>query len=59
MQRWPGPTDGDACLTAMMVCDAVLARSDDDVPDDARAAFIEAAYEAGLPLIGEGDSLDI
>ena len=54
MQQWPGSTDGDAYLTALMVCDAVLAGSEDDVPEDARAAFIEAAHEAGLSVM-EGD----
>ncbi|TBH28218.1 DUF982 domain-containing protein [Rhizobium leguminosarum] len=58
MQQWAGPTDGDAYLTALMVCDAVLAGSEDDVPEDARAAFIEAAHEAGLALMEDDDGPD-
>ncbi|MBP2563369.1 hypothetical protein J2857_006168 [Neorhizobium galegae] len=58
MQQWPGPTDGDGYLTALMVCGAVLAGSEDDVPEDARVAFIEAAYEAGLSVMGDDDGPD-
>ena len=58
MQQWPGPTDGNAYLTALMVCDAVLAGSEDDAPEDARAAFIEAAHEAGLSVMGDDDGPD-
>ena len=58
MLQWPGPTDGDEYLTALMVCDAVLAGSEDDVPEHARAAFIEAAHEAGLPIMGDDDGPD-
>lgn len=50
--------DGEAYLTAMMVCDAVLNGSEDDTPDDARAAFVEAAHEAGLFIVGEDDVPD-
>lgn len=57
-QQWPGPTDGDAYLTALMVCDAVLTGSEDDLPADARAAFIEAVREAGLPLMEDDDGPD-
>ena len=58
MQQWPGPTDGDAYVTALMVCDAVLSGSEDDHPDDARAAFIDAAHEAGLSLMEDDDGPD-
>ncbi|WP_315855760.1 DUF982 domain-containing protein [Rhizobium leguminosarum] len=58
VQQWPGPTDGDAYLTALMVCDAVLAGSEDDLPEDARAAFIEAVREAGLTLMDDDDGPD-
>lgn len=58
MQQWPGATDGDAYLTALMVCDAVLTGSEDDLPEDARAAFIEAVHEAGLTLIDDDDGPD-
>lgn len=33
-----------------MVCDAVLAGSDEDTAEHARAAFIDAAHEAGLSV---------
>ncbi len=58
MQQWPGPNDGDTYVTALMVCDAVLSGSEDDLPEDARAAFIEAAHEAGLSLMEDDDGPD-
>lgn len=58
MQQWPGPTDGDTYVTALMVCDAVLSGSEDDLPEDARAAFIDAAHEAGLSLMEDDDGPD-
>ncbi|WP_320203026.1 DUF982 domain-containing protein [Agrobacterium rosae] len=33
-----------------MVCDAVLTGSDEDTVEEARAAFVEAAHEAGLSI---------
>jgi hypothetical protein len=41
-----------------MVCDAVLAGSDEDAPEDARAAFVEAAHEAGLSVLPDDDSAE-
>ncbi len=58
MAQWPAPTDGDAYITALMVCEAVLSGGEDDTPEHARAAFIEAALEAGLPLAGYDDAPD-
>lgn len=52
LQEWPGPTDGDSYVTALMVCDAVLSGGEDDAPEHAREAFIEAAREAGFLLDG-------
>lgn len=50
LDQWPAEGQGEAYVTALMVCDAVLAGSDEDNPDDARAAFVEAAHEAGLTV---------
>lgn len=58
MREWPGPTDGDAYVTALMVCDAVLSGGEDDAPEHARDAFIEAAHEAGLSVFGDDDGPD-
>ncbi|TAX62639.1 DUF982 domain-containing protein [Rhizobium leguminosarum] len=58
LQQWPGPTQSDAYVTALMVCDAVLSGSEDDLPEDARAAFIEAANEAGSSLMEDDDGPD-
>lgn len=55
MLQWPAPTNSDAYLTALMVCDAMLAGSEDDVPEDVRAAFIEAVHEADLTLMDDDD----
>jgi len=54
MNEWPAATDGDAYLTALMVCDAVLSGGEDDTPEHARDAFVEAAYEAGLNIADDG-----
>lgn len=58
MLKWSAPTNSDAYLTALMVCDAMLAGSEDDVPEDARAAFIEAVHEADLTLMDDDDGPD-
>ncbi|WP_173995774.1 DUF982 domain-containing protein [Agrobacterium tumefaciens] len=58
MRQWPASGGNDAYLTALMVCDAVLSGSEDDTPEHARAAFIEAAYEAGLPVIEDDGGPD-
>lgn len=58
ISEWPAATDGDAYLTALMVCDAVLSSGEDDTPEHAREAFVEAAYEAGLSFFGEDDGPD-
>ena len=54
MHQWHANTDGDAYMTALMVCAAVLEGGEDDTAEDARAAFIEAAHEAGLVVDGIG-----
>ncbi|MGO8530154.1 DUF982 domain-containing protein [Rhizobium ruizarguesonis] len=53
MTQWPAPTTAEAYLTALMVCEAVLRGSEDDTAEDARAAFIDAAHEAGLSVSGD------
>ncbi|NTF08889.1 DUF982 domain-containing protein [Agrobacterium rubi] len=58
MQEWPGPSDGEAYVTALMVCDAVLSGGEDDAPEHAREAFINAVHEAGLSILGDGDGPD-
>ncbi|MBF2714313.1 DUF982 domain-containing protein [Agrobacterium vitis] len=45
-------------VTALMICDAVLSGGEDDTPEHAREAFIEAAYEAGLSILDESDGPD-
>lgn len=57
VREWPGTPDGEAYVTALMVCDAVLSRGEDDKPEHARDAFIEAAREAGF-MIDEVDGPD-
>lgn len=57
VREWPGSTDGDAYVTAIMVCDAVLSGGEDDAPEHARDAFIEATREAGF-MIDEIDAPD-
>lgn len=58
MNGWPTNGGGDAYLTALMVCDAVLSGSEDDTADEARAAFIEAAHEIGFSVAGDGSGPD-
>lgn len=53
MHQWPAKTDGDAYVTALMVCAAVLEGGEDDTAEHARAAFIEAAHEVGLAVEGD------
>ncbi|WFR97501.1 DUF982 domain-containing protein [Rhizobium tumorigenes] len=36
VREWPGPTDGNAYVTALMICDAVLSGGEDDTPEHAR-----------------------
>ncbi|EGL64434.1 hypothetical protein AGRO_2643 [Agrobacterium sp. ATCC 31749] len=50
LDKWPAGTDGQAYVTALMVCSAVLENGLDDRPEDARAAFIDAAREALLSV---------
>ena len=58
LREWPGSTDGDAYVTALMVCDAVLSGGEDDTAEHAREAFVEAAHEAGLSVFGKDDGPD-
>ncbi|AYM66164.1 DUF982 domain-containing protein [Agrobacterium fabrum] len=58
MREWPGSTDGAAYITALMVCDAVLSGGEDDAPEHAREAFVEAAFEAGLSIFDEDNGPD-
>lgn len=53
MHNWQAPVENEAYTTALMVCAAVLGGSEDDEPSHARAAFIDAAYEAGLSVAPE------
>lgn len=57
LDNWPASSDGQAYVTALMVCSAVLENGLDDRPEDARAAFIEAAHEA-LLCVSPDDDLD-
>ncbi len=45
--RWP-KTEGDAYTTAIRACEAVAEKR--AMPMDARAAFILAAADAGIPM---------
>ncbi|NHT78935.1 DUF982 domain-containing protein [Rhizobiaceae bacterium CRRU44] len=55
--KWPASA-GEAYLTALMVCEAVLRGSEDDTAEDARAAFIAAAQEAGFSVLSDDDGPD-
>ncbi len=55
LDQWPAEGQGEAYVTALMVCDAVLTGSDEDEPADARAAFVDAAHEAGLTVAPDDD----
>ncbi|MCP2138449.1 hypothetical protein J2S28_005573 [Rhizobium sp. SLBN-94] len=57
LDKWPASTDGQAYVTALMVCSAVLENGLDDRPEDARAAFIDAVHEA-LLSVSPDDDLD-
>lgn len=58
LHRWPGNSEAQAYVTALMVCSAVLENGLDDRPEDARLAFVEAAHEAGLSVSPDDDGLD-
>ena len=58
LNNWPASSDGQAYVTALMVCSAVLENGLDDRPEDARAAFVEAAHEA-LLWVSPDDDIDI
>ncbi len=53
LDEWPADGRGDTYVTALMVCDVVLTGSDEDTPEDARLAFVEAAREAGLSVLSD------
>ncbi|MEN0115455.1 MAG: DUF982 domain-containing protein [Agrobacterium cavarae] len=55
LDQWPAESNGEAYITALMVCDAVLTGSDDDTAADARQAFVDAAHEAGLSICPDDD----
>lgn len=57
LDKWPVSADGQAYVTALMVCSAVLENGLDDRPEDARVAFIEAAHEAGLSVSPDDEDL--
>lgn len=50
LRQWPEGANSDAYVTALMVCDAVLVGSDEDTAEHARAAFVEAAHDAGFSV---------
>lgn len=51
LHRFPIEGRGDAYLTALMVCHEVLIESEDDAPEDARAAFVAAVHEVGFSVL--------
>ena len=55
LDQWPVEGQGDAYVRAILVCDAVLTGSEDDKPAQARAAFVEAARDAGLIVSPDDD----
>lgn len=57
LHQWPGSTEAQAYVTALMVCSAVLENGLDDRPEDARAAFIEAVHEAGLSVSPDDEDI--
>lgn len=59
LHRWPGSTEAQSYVTALMVCSAVLENGLDDRPEDARLAFFDAAREAGLSVSPDDDELDL
>ncbi|TCR80792.1 DUF982 domain-containing protein [Rhizobium sp. BK376] len=58
MHGWPMDGRGDAYITALMVCEAVLSGGEDDTADHARETFIDAAYAAGLSVFDPNDGPD-
>ncbi len=58
LDKWPATSDAQAYVTALMVCSAVLENGLDDRPEDARAAFVDAAHEAFLSVSPDDDDLD-
>lgn len=58
LDKWPGTSDAQSYVTALMVCSAVLENGLDDRPEDARAAFVDAAHEALLSVSPDDDDLD-
>lgn len=59
LDGWPASADGQAYVTALMVCSAVLENGMDDRPEDARVAFVEAVHEAGLSVSPDDDEHDL
>lgn len=57
LDQWPAEGQSEAYVTALMVCDAVLTGSEEDEPADARAAFVEAAHDAGFCVFPDDDNL--
>ncbi|KAA1232696.1 DUF982 domain-containing protein [Agrobacterium tumefaciens] len=58
LDNWPGSTESEAYVTALMVCSAVLENGLDDRPEDARSAFVDAAHEALLSVSPDDDDRD-
>lgn len=58
LENWPGSTESEAYVTALMVCSSVLENGLDDRPEDARASFIDAAHEAGLSVSPDDDHIE-
>lgn len=58
LHQWPGSTEAQAYVTALMVCSAVLENGLDDRPEDARLAFVEASHEAGMAVSPDDEALD-
>ncbi|WP_313056592.1 DUF982 domain-containing protein [Agrobacterium cavarae] len=51
------PRTGRLTLPLLLVCHAALSGGEDDEPEDARTAFVEAAHEARLTVLYD-DNLD-
>lgn len=58
LHDWPAVKNGEAYVTALPVCSAVLNGGEDDEPEHARAAFIDAAHEAGLSVADDDNGPD-
>lgn len=50
LHQWPADTSGEAYVTALIICAAALQGGEEDAPEHAREAFIEAAREVGLAV---------